>query len=279
LRLLGLDTSTPSTVVGLLLDDGSVLEAYDDPGAHGRPGHQARLLPLAAELLARAGTDWRELDRVAVGLGPGTYTGLRVGVATARGVAESLAIEIVGVSSSLALAHAALRAADRGGCVITIVDARRGELFIGGYCAVEGSAEPQVPTVLSPLRPVPVGDVAAAIAEIVAHDGVDADISWLAVGDGVAKVGAAVLASTGVRVSSEAAAPRRPGAVALCELAARMPAQPLETVAPEYRRPADAELAAGAGAGGHANGRAGERSPQQRAVGASPAALAGRAAG
>jgi tRNA threonylcarbamoyladenosine biosynthesis protein TsaB len=277
LRLLGLDTSTPSTVVGLLLDDGSMLEAYDDPGAHGHPGHQARLLPLASELLARAGTDWRELDRVAVGLGPGTYTGLRVGVATARGLAESLAIEIAGVSSSLALAHAALRTVAPGSCVITIVDARRGELFIGGYGLADGSAQAAVPTVLRRPRPVPLSEVAATIAGIVAHDGADTDVSWLAVGDGVAKVGGAVLADAGVHVSAAVTAPQRPDAAALCELAALASAQPLETVVPEYCRPADAELAAATRVHGPLNGR-GEHSLQDRVAGARPAPLAGRAA-
>jgi tRNA threonylcarbamoyladenosine biosynthesis protein TsaB len=276
LRLLALDTSTPSTVVGLLLDDGSVLEAYDDPGAHGRPGHQARLLPLASELLARAGTDWHDLDRVAVGLGPGTYTGLRVGVATARGLAESLAIEIAGVSSSLALAHAALRAAGRGRSVITIVDARRGELFIGAYRVANDSA---APAVLRAPRPVPVSDVAAAIDEVVAHDDADTDASWFAVGDAVAKVGAAVLGRAGVQVSADLPTLQRPDAGALCDLAAHAPAQPLDAVAPEYCRPADAELAAeGRGQGGD-NGRHGAHSPPRDAASARRAPLAERAAG
>jgi tRNA threonylcarbamoyladenosine biosynthesis protein TsaB len=107
--VLGLDTSTRATVVGLLLDGDSMLEARDDPEGEERPGHATRLLPLADTLLAQAGLVWGDVERIAVGVGPGTFTGLRIGVATARGLAQSLGVDLLGVSSLRALAHAAVR--------------------------------------------------------------------------------------------------------------------------------------------------------------------------
>ena len=107
---LGFDTATPSTAVGLRLADGTTLTARDDPGLGERPGHATRLLAMADELLAEAGVAWSALDRIAVGLGPGRFTGLRVGIATARGLAQSLSVELVGVSSLMALAANAFSA-------------------------------------------------------------------------------------------------------------------------------------------------------------------------
>ena len=113
--VLGFDTATPATAVGLRLADGTTLRAYDEPQAGERPGHTTRALPLASELLVRAGIRWGALERIAVGMGPGTFT-LRVGIATARGLAQSLGIEVVGVSSLQVLAQAALpRAGPAGG--------------------------------------------------------------------------------------------------------------------------------------------------------------------
>ena len=86
--VLGFDTATRSTAVGLRLKDGRTLQARDNPGTSEHPGHATRLLPMADELLGSAGIGWRAIDRIAVGLGPGTFTGLRVGVATARGLSQ-----------------------------------------------------------------------------------------------------------------------------------------------------------------------------------------------
>src|SRR5207302_2247059 len=123
-----------STVVGLQLADGSALCASDDPAADEHPGHATRLLSMIDGLLEHSEVGWRQLERVAVGLGPGRFTGLRVGVATARGLAQSLAVDLVGVSTLEALAQAAIarRRAER---VLAVIDALRGEVFAAGFAA------------------------------------------------------------------------------------------------------------------------------------------------
>jgi tRNA threonylcarbamoyladenosine biosynthesis protein TsaB len=152
--VLGFDTATPATAVGLRLTDGTTLRSYDQPEAGERPGHTTQSLALASELLAQAGIGWDALERIAVGVGPGTFTGLRVGIATARGLAQSLGIEVVGVSSLRVLAQAALQGPDsqtrRG--VLAAIDARRGEVFAAAYDA-QGE--------LAPPRALPPEDLAA----------------------------------------------------------------------------------------------------------------------
>ena len=106
--VLGFDTATQATVAGLRLADGRTLQARDDPAEQEHPGHATRLLDMAAELLAQAGLGWGDVQRIAVGVGPGRFTGLRVGIATARGLAQSLGVQLVGVSSLRALALAAV---------------------------------------------------------------------------------------------------------------------------------------------------------------------------
>ena len=64
------------------------LELRDDPPAGERPRHATRLLGLITEVMAEAGVGWESIDRIAVGVGPGTVTGLRIGIATAKANAE-----------------------------------------------------------------------------------------------------------------------------------------------------------------------------------------------
>lgn len=90
MAVLGLDTATPSTAVAVLLDDGTTaFERRDDPPAGERPAHAARLLELAEAVLEEAALDWDAVTRLAVGVGPGGFTGLRIGIATARALAQA----------------------------------------------------------------------------------------------------------------------------------------------------------------------------------------------
>ncbi len=110
---LGLDTATDVATVALVRD-GAVLGERDS--------RALRILADAGTLLADAGLEPAALDAVVAGTGPGSYTGLRMGLATARALALSLAIPATGISTLAALASGADGA-------VPVVDARRGEVF------------------------------------------------------------------------------------------------------------------------------------------------------
>ena len=135
MRILGFDTATRATAVALFAPDGLALEARDDPPPGERPRHTTRLLPLIVELLDAAGLGWDDLERVAVGVGPGTFTGLRIGIATARGLAVARGLPLVGVSTLESLALGGIDAVTQGrigadvDAVAAVLDARRGEVF------------------------------------------------------------------------------------------------------------------------------------------------------
>lgn len=217
--VLGIDTATAATVVGLRSADGGVLEARDDPRTDQRPGHSTRLLPLAAELLDRAGLRWNDLERIAVGVGPGTFTGLRVGLASAHGLALSSGAELVGVSSLRALA---LNARERP-CVLAAIDARRGELFLAGY---QQEMESIAPRAVAP----------DAVGELLA------DADWLALGDG-ARLYRDELENAGASVPDDGSELHLITGDSLCELGlnADVAAEPL---VPDYLRRPDATLQA-----------------------------------
>jgi tRNA threonylcarbamoyladenosine biosynthesis protein TsaB len=246
--VLGFDTSTPSTAVALRLTDGHTGEARDDPAAGAHPGHATRLLDMAQALLGDAAVSWSEIDRIAVGLGPGTFTGLRVGIATARGLAQSLSVDLVGVSSPRALAAVALRAgalpataaAPRDGsaaAVLAVIDARRGEAFAAAYQAdAQGS-----PHQLAAPRALPPQELASVIAE--AHETAGSDaLRWLAVGDGAIRF-RAELEAAGAQVEPDSSQLHRISAAAICELGALAQAQAVQEILPDYCRRPDAELA------------------------------------
>jgi tRNA threonylcarbamoyladenosine biosynthesis protein TsaB len=266
--VLGFDTATSATTVALRLADGHVVELRDDPAAGAHPGHATRLLEMSRELLTEADVAWSAVDRVAVGVGPGTFTGLRVGVATARGLAQSLAAELVGVSSPRALALAAFAAdakpavgasvdvvaeagADVGArtgahvgtdadAVLAVIDARRGEAFAAAY-------EPGgdgLPRELMPPRALAPQLLASVLAD--AEDAAGGRRRWLAVGDGAVRF-REQLDTAGAHTPPDSSPLNRISAAAICELGARATAASIDGLVPDYRRRPDAELALVAG--------------------------------
>lgn len=90
-------------------------------------GHQERLAPMAQAVMADAGLAFGRLDRIAVTVGPGSFTGLRVGIAFAKGLALALSKPAVGIGTLEALA------AEADGLVFPAIDARRGQLYLQAF--------------------------------------------------------------------------------------------------------------------------------------------------
>lgn len=126
MRILALETATSACTVAVV-DDGSVLTelTLQVPRAH-----STRLMPLIAQAIAESGIPKQELDGIAVGIGPGSFTGLRIGLATAKGLAWALEKPCVGVPTLKAMAYGT---GAQMGLVVPMLDAKRGEVFAGIY--------------------------------------------------------------------------------------------------------------------------------------------------
>jgi tRNA threonylcarbamoyladenosine biosynthesis protein TsaB len=233
MRILGFDTATRATTVALLdTDTDEVSERRDDPEPGARPRHTTRLMTLVVEVLESAGVDWPAVDRIAVGVGPGTFTGLRIGVATAHALARARDIPLVGVSSLHALARGAVEADDVGeDSVGAVIDARRGEVFAAGWATGEVAHAAAVP-LLEPRALAP-----DALAQAIAATG----RTWLAVGDGAVEF-RAVLERLGARIPERDSGRNRVSAVQHCRLAAELAPVAPDGVRPEYLRLPDAEI-------------------------------------
>ena len=227
MTILAFDTATPATAVALALADGTTLARVHEPGEGERPGHATRLLPLAIALLEQAGIDWPALDRLAVGVGPGTFTGLRIGVATARALAQAHALPLVGVSTLRALAAGAERHEPAAAATLAVLDARRGEAFAAAWAA-DWRTPLLEPSALTPEA------LAAAAATLPA--------GTLAVGDGAVRF-REQLEAAGAAVPADGAPAHRVDATAHCRLAATAEPTAPDAVLPAYLRLPDAELA------------------------------------
>lgn len=129
LKLLAVETSTEACSVALWID-GQVIERFEIAPRR----HTELVLPWAGELLAEAGIRKSELDAIAVGRGPGAFTGVRLAVALVQGMALGLDKPVLPVSTLAALALQALPGAN-GRSILAAIDARMGELYLGLFGA------------------------------------------------------------------------------------------------------------------------------------------------
>jgi tRNA threonylcarbamoyladenosine biosynthesis protein TsaB len=135
---LALDTSTPFLALALVKNQGGAFETVAET-AIGPHLKQSELLPGALHtFLEKAGLNPRALSGIVVGLGPGSFTGLRVGLACAKGLAYATQIPLTGVSS---LAAIAAEAPHPGPLLAPLMLSRRGELYIGFYRRTESGIE------------------------------------------------------------------------------------------------------------------------------------------
>jgi tRNA threonylcarbamoyladenosine biosynthesis protein TsaB len=133
MNLLAIETSTESCSAALLADGRLLARSEIAPRRHAE-----LLLSMCDELLAEAGLRRRDLDVLAVGRGPGAFTGVRLAISAAQGIALALDIPVIPVSSLAALA---LQAPDNGADVLAVIDARMGEIYAGSFRHANGGIE------------------------------------------------------------------------------------------------------------------------------------------
>ncbi len=234
--IVGIDTSTSATSVAVVVPSGREVERRDDPAAGESPRHAETLQPLLEQALEQAGVGWDEVARICVGVGPGGFTGLRIGVATARALSQSHDLPIVGVSSLETLARGIEMVGeheldfpghpDLHGPVLALIDARRGEVYAAAYRHHRCTMEPDA---ISP------EDLATRLAE---------RREWgrspiLAVGDGAGRF-RAELEGAGVAVPVDSSPVHRVSALMVCRLGRGRETVDRDALLPDYRREPDA---------------------------------------
>jgi tRNA threonylcarbamoyladenosine biosynthesis protein TsaB len=237
--LLGMDTSTAASAACVLRSDGEVFEVVPEPAElAARPAHARELMPAVADVMERAGLGYGDLEAIAVGVGPGTFTGLRIGVATARALASANGLRLRPVSSLAALAagieaEAAAEAAGAHGSagdapdlpsLLAVIDAKRGEVFAAEYAP--GGKRRWGPLALRP----------EDLAERVRSDG----LRRLAAGDGSVRF-RGVLEAAGTSVMPDDSRAHVVRALHVSRLAAEVPGVAPQAVLPDYLRAPDAK--------------------------------------
>jgi len=239
MRILGIDTASPTASVAIV-EDGALVaeEIHGRAGAH--PGkilpalkgnHAEIVLPLIQSVLAKSKSALDELAGIAVSIGPGSFTGLRIGLATVKGLAYDWGLPVVGVSTLLANAA---RAKDFNGLICSMLDARKSEVYMALF---QGDGR----------RPARVTEDAitslqGAIELVQSSRSVD-DRPMIFVGDGAkayekilidALAPSALIADGHASVAAEVA-------VLAAERFQRSASDDLGTLVPIYLRPAEAE--------------------------------------
>ncbi len=214
MKLLAVDTCLDACSSALWADGAVVARAFEPM----HRGHQERLAPQVEELMQGAGWGFDSLDRIAVTVGPGSFTGLRVGLAFAKGLALALDRPCVGVGVLEALALGE----GRKGFVAACLDARRGQVYLQIFIDGRAVMAPDV---------APLEIAAARLAEL-----------WPGGPAALVGSGAPLLADMIAGAEAQIPVAADPGVVAAIAAAARAPFPPPR---PLYLRAPDAKLPGG----------------------------------
>ncbi len=215
-----LDTSTASPSLALVRGDDTLAELWLAP----EPGSGRRGLEAAHGLLRAAGHDVGDVGEVVVGVGPGGFTGLRIGLATALGLGQALGVTVTGASSLEGVALGLAEGEPAGTVLAPVLDARRRELFAAAYRLREDGGLDEV---IAPLAVAP-ADLAAALRDL--------DGPVLTGGEGLAAAGEHLAAFPSPPAGSPRHRANAAGLVRRVRAGAGLPARPV------YARLPDAEV-------------------------------------
>lgn len=151
-KILAVDTSTENCSVALQVGDDIISFCEMAPREH-----TTKILPMVERVLAQAGLTLNQLDALAFGRGPGSFTGVRIGVGVAQGLAFGADLPLLGISTLAAMAQQSYRKC-QSTQVLSAIDARMNEIYVGGFLRLEnGDWKTQEPEVVIPpenLNPV-----------------------------------------------------------------------------------------------------------------------------
>ena len=221
--IAGLDTATDDVSVAVVSDSEVVAEQLVPGPSGGHPRHSEALLVELESVVEEAG-GWDSVDFLAAGTGPGSFTGVRVGLATARAIAQSLGKGIVGVGTLDALALGIAESAPERS-VLAVLDARRRQVFAALFGP--GGEPMWEPLVASP------DELAQRVAGL--------PVSALAAGSGALRF-RGELEAAGAEVPPDEDSAHRVWARHVCRLVEDGAPSPPEAIQPIYLRPPDAQV-------------------------------------
>ncbi|PKQ77817.1 tRNA (adenosine(37)-N6)-threonylcarbamoyltransferase complex dimerization subunit type 1 TsaB [Aeromonas sobria] len=132
MKILAVDTATEACSAALLVGDTLFSRWEEAPRDHTR-----KILPMVQAVLEDAGITLSDLDAIAFGRGPGSFTGVRIGISVAQGLAFGVGVPLIGISTLAAMAQGAYRL-DGAEQVLTAIDARMNEVYFGRYELIDG---------------------------------------------------------------------------------------------------------------------------------------------